>query len=263
MFNTVHYRVMVLLQSIWAPLQLIVAYHAASSSESEAQDALDRLADIAGPVLACQALEAHTAEHTQLYQQFGIQRLTFHCLPPYQQSDIPIWGDLSPKVLVPEVQAAMDAATRAGEMLSGVPADVFWPLEGALFSAVDESPRVSPQTWEHVVAHPEQYTLLDVLVTVLYGKGKTPPSAAALPEADHSGGWRLCWSCARASQEDEYIECDNRLCPYGCGGEIGRDSWSWKYARMADPSLPEAPRKWVIYPPHNLEPGVEHVAAWS
>jgi hypothetical protein len=61
----------------------------------------------------------------------------------------------------------MDAATWAGEMLSGMLADVFWPLEGALFSAVDERPRVSPQTWEHVVAHPEQYTLLDVLVTAL------------------------------------------------------------------------------------------------
>jgi hypothetical protein len=202
------------------------------------------------------------------YRELGVSirsdPLPFRCLPPYQQNDIPIWGDLSPKNLVPEVRAAMDAATRAGEMLSGMPTDVFWPLEGALFSAVDESPGVSPQTWEHVVAHPEQYTLLEVLVTVLYGKVKTPPPATALQEVDHSGGWRLCRSCARASQDDEYIEWDNRrLCAYGCGGEIGRNSCGWKYARMANPSLPEAPRKWVMYPPHNLEPGVEHVAAWS
>jgi len=141
-------------------------------------------------------------------------------------------------------------------MLSGVPADVFWPLEGALFSAVDESPRVSPQTWEHVVAHPEQYTLLEVLVTVLYGKAETRPLAVALPEVDHSGGWRLCLHCGCASQEDEYIEWyDRRLCPYyGCGGEVEPDSWGWKYARVADPNLPEAPRKWVMYLPVNDGP---------
>lgn len=154
--------------------------------------------------------------------------------------------------------------TRARQTLSGVPADVFWPFEGALFSAVDDSPRVSPQTWEQVVAHSEQYTLLEVLVTALHGKGKAPPPVAALPEADHSGGWRLCLHCGRAAQDDEYIKWDDRrLCPYGCGGEIGRNSCGWKYARMANPSLPEAPRKWVMYPPHNLEPRVEHVAAWS
>jgi hypothetical protein len=245
-----HYRVMVLLQSIWAPLQTIVRHHVASSTESEAQDALDRLAYIAGPVLACQALEVHATEHAQIYQQLGIRRLTFHCLPPYQQNDIPVWGDLSPKDLVPEVRAAIDAATQARDMLSAVPADVFWPLEGALFSAVDESPRVSPRTWADVVAHPEQYTLLEVLVTVLYGKVQTRSQAAALPEVDHAGHWRLCKYCARASQEDEYIaiEWENRrLCPYGCGGEVGRDAWEWENVRRANPSLPEAPRKWVTY----------------
>ena len=260
-----HYRVMVLLQSIWAPLQTLVRYHVAPSTKSEEQDALDRLVDIAGSVLACQALEAHTAEHARLYQEFGIQRLTFHCLPPYQQNDIPFWGDLVFRDFGFEVRAAIDAATRAGEMLSGVPADEFWPLEGALFSAVNDSPRVSPQTWEDVAACPEQYTLLEVLVTALYGTAQTRLLAAALPEVDHSGGWRLCLHCARASQDDEYIEWDNRrLCPYGCGGEVGqRNSWSWKYACMANPSLPEVPRKWVSYPPDNLEPDVEHEVAWS
>jgi hypothetical protein len=187
------------------------------------------------------------------YRELGLSirsdPLPLRCLLPYQHNDIPIWGDLSPEILVPEVRAAIDAATRAREMLAGVPADVFWALEGALFNAVDDSPRVSPQTWEDVAACPEQYTLLEVLVTALYGTAQTRSLAAALPEVDHSGGWRLCLHCGCASQDDEYIEWDNqRLCPYGWGGHVGRDTWGRKYARMVNPGLPEVSRKWVTYP---------------
>jgi hypothetical protein len=94
------------------------------------------------------------------YRELGLSicsdPLPLRCLPPYQHNDIPIWGDLSPEILVPEVRAAIDATTRAREMLAGVPADVFWPLEGALFNAVDdsrESRRKPGKMWRHALSN--------------------------------------------------------------------------------------------------------------
>jgi len=261
---TARYRVTVLLTGIWSSLHELLRRQAAPEIESDALHALDTLVEIAAPILAQQALHRHFLEHGRVYRQLGLRALWCQLLPAIERQAAPIWGELTPEDIVPELAIVLATATEARATMPQIPTNIFWPLMGAFFSAVDNSPHVSAQSWERIRAHPKQYTLISLLVRVRYGAATAGVHDNELPATDHDSAWQYCQSCGRASQKAEYIRWESRqLCPYGCNGQIGWDTVDWEEMRVVNPMLPVVPRRWMTYSPDNLEHCEEHDGTWS
>jgi hypothetical protein len=250
------YRVTVLLEGIWSSLDAMIRCQAGSASESDEMRALDTLVELAAPALAQQALHQHLFEHAQIYHQHGLRALWFRRLPATESHDTTIWGELNPKDIVPELGGALTVATQARATVPQVPSSIFWPLVGGFFSAVDNSPQIAPQTWERIVAHPEQYTLLRLHTTASYSNASEgAPQNNQIVATDHDSAWRYCQHCRRAAQNDEYILWENRrLCPYWCTGEIGWHTIDWEVIHGINPNYPVVPRAWTVYPFDDMEP---------
>jgi hypothetical protein len=255
------YRVTVLLKGSWSSLDAMIRRQAGSASESDEMRALDTLVEVAAPALAQQALHHHVLEHAQIYQQHGLRALWFQRLPVTEPQDATIWGELSPKDILAELGVALTVAIQARATVPQVPPSVFWPLVGAFFSTVDNSPHISTQTWESIVAHPEQYTLLQLRAPASYGTvAEGEPQHNQVFVTEHDSAWRYCQQCGRAAQNDEYILWENRrLCPYWCNGEIGWHTMNWEVVRGINPHYPAIPRTWTFYPFDEMEPN----AAWD
>jgi len=254
---TACYRVTVLLNGIWSSLFALAMAQTDGDGESDDLHALDTLVSIAAPRLAQEALERHYRMLRPQYRYWGIHALTATPLPDRDLHEMTVRGEQTPSDVVPALGFASATATQARATVPIVLPFMFWPLVGSFFSAVDNSPAVALATWNRLLEHPEQFTLLQVRVHVRYGTGGDgePPDRVGLDVADDDSAWQYCQVCRRAFYSDEYRAWDGRrCCPYDCDGVVGRDSTTWKALRRTHPQLPRVPDTWIRYDLTSLEP---------
>jgi hypothetical protein len=245
--------VSVLVRGEWAALNAALQHLAKPDSGSEALNTLDTLVEAGAPILAQRVLKEHIRRHRAIYSHWHLQAISFH--PPSPEcSASTIWGELSGDV-APAVEMSLVIATQARSIVPDLPDDIFWPFIGAFFCAIDSSPQVSPGTWVELEKIPEQFSLLNILITAHYGAPSKVQYASEIVMSQDTLGWRLCFRCGRASKSEEYILWDDRqFCPYWCGGQLGWDSEEWSQVRTTNPSLPRDPQKWTVYSEFSDDP---------
>jgi hypothetical protein len=241
-------HVRVLLKGDWHLL-----YQVLEQASIEAPDltTVDRLITHAVLALAARSLAVHIDHHQSLYRQAGLTELHIGLPDERLLLASTVWGDTETASLFAELQSAVENASRARALNSGIPTNVFWPVVGGFYCEPDKRPEPSSATWSDVTTHPKRYALVPLRVTarlaIVYGsQGKEDLWSARREVSD----WWLCRRCGRCYQDGERRIVTGRvMCPYiDCHGEVGRDALTWEYIRARNPLLPKVPGTGIVYP---------------